>query len=226
MTHPRLAPISRCSDEEGNRASRHRRKTITDTQNDGTGTATAIPAGTTVGKINIAQQRAKVEAQFTALVNGINTLVSTPTIACGDQTLPKAQVVSRLQARINAAEATKNARLALHAAVAAEALTVADTTPLVADLKGYFQGLYGKTSPKLQSLGFTPAKVPQKSAAAKAKGAAQAQATHAAVGPTGKKQRKAAAMAIKANAAVQAPAATPAPVAAPVTTAPVTNGGK
>ncbi len=196
------------------------------TENDGTGTATAIPAGTTVGKINIAAQRAKVEAQFTALVNGINTFVSETTILLGDQSILKVQVVSRLQARINAAEATKAARLALHAAVAAEALTVADTTPLVADLKVFFQGRFGKTSPKMQSVGFTQAKVPQKSAASKAKGAAQAKATRAAIGPTGKKQRKAAAAALKASAAVEAPAATPAPVTAPVTTAPVNGSGK
>jgi len=202
---------------------------MTDNQNSGTDTTTTIPAGTSVGKINIATQRAKVEAQFTALVNGINSLVPDTTMVLGDQTIAKTVVVSRLQARINAAEATKAARIALHNAVAAEALTVADTTPLVVDLKAFFQGRFGKTSPKLQTVGFTQAKVPQISAATKASGAAKATATKKAVGPTGKKQRKAAAAAIKANAAAQASAPTPPapdPVAAPVSPAPVINGGK
>jgi hypothetical protein len=195
-----------------------------------------IPANVTVGKINISAQRAKVEAQFTALVNGIDTLVTDTTMVLGDQTIAKTVVVGRLQARINAAEATKAARIALHNAVAAEALTVTDTAPLVVDLKAYFQGRFGKTSPKLQTVGFTQAKVPQKSAAAKAAGQAKAKATKAAIGPTGKKQRKAAAAALSANAAVPAPATTPAApspatiptsaAAAPVTTAAVTNGGK
>jgi hypothetical protein len=171
-----------------------------------------------------------VEAQFTALVNGINTQVPETTMVLGDQTIAKTVVVSRLQARINAAETTKAARLALHNAVAAEALTVADTTPLVVNLKAFFQGRFGKGSPKMQTVGFTEAKVPQISAQAKAAGAAKATATKKAVGPTGKKQRKAAAAAIKATAAVQAPAPAPeAPdpvVTAPVSPAPVTNGGK
>jgi hypothetical protein len=219
-------PISSIIDSQSN-------GTDTDTDTDA---ATAIPANTTVGKINIATQRAKVEAQFTALVNGINTYVTDTTMVLGDQTIAKTAVVGRLQARINAAEATKAARIALHNAVAAEALTVTDTAPLVVDLKAYFQGRFGKTSPKLQTVGFTQAKVPQKSAASKAAGQAKAKATKAALGPTGKKQRKAAAKALTANAAAPAPATTPAtppavaaptaPATAPVTPAAVTNGGK
>jgi hypothetical protein len=229
-TTRQFGPFSRCESQEGKENAlpeRDKPMTIMTNQNGSTVTATAIPAGTTVGKINIATQRAKVEAQFTALVNGINALVPDTTMVLGDQSILKTAVVSRLQARINAAEATKAARMALHAAVAAEALTVADTTPLVGNLKAYFQGRFGKESPKMQSVGFTQAQAPQTTAATKAAGAAKAKATRAVVGPTGKKQRKAAAAAIKASAAVQAPATTPAvPVEAPATTAPVINGGK
>jgi hypothetical protein len=189
---------------------------------DGTDSASTMTTGTTVGKINVAEQRAKVEAQFTALVNGINTLLTDVTnFIFQNQQVPKTQVVSRLQARIDAAEKTKTARLALHAAVAAEALVVADVTPLRADMKTYLQSRYGKSSPTMQTFGFTQNKTPQKSAAAKAAGVAKAKATRAAIGTKGKKQRKAAAEAITAPAPVQAPATTPAPALATVT-----NGGK
>jgi hypothetical protein len=190
------------------------------TQDDSTDTESTLTTGTTVGQINIAAQRAKVEAQFTALVSGINTqLTDVTTFVFQDAQVPKTQVVSRLQARIDAAEKTKAARLAFHAAVAAEAQTVADTTPLVADLKAFLQSRYGKTSPKLQTFGITQAKTPQKSVAAKAAGVAKAKATRAALGTKGKKQRKAAVEALEASATVQAPATT-SPVPAPVTTPP------
>ena len=201
-------------DEEGKNAPpiEENPMTMTTIQNDGTSMASTMTTGTTVGKINVAEQRAKVEAQFSSLITGIDTLLTdVTTFLIGDQQILKPQVVSRLQARIDAAERTKAVRLALHAAVAAEALTVADTNPLRADLKTYCQGRYGKTSPKMQLFGFTQAKVPQKSAVAAAKGVAKAKATRAAIGTKGKKQRKAAAAAIVA----------PVPAGPPVT-----NGGK
>ena len=165
-----------------------------------------------------------MEAQFTALLNGINTqLTDVSSFVFLEQPVPKAQVVSRLQARIDAAEKTKTARLALGAAVVAEAQSVADTTPLVAGLKTFLQSRFGKKSPKLQTFGFTQAKTTQKSVAVKAVSVAKAKATRTAIGTKGKKQRKAAVQALAASATVQAPATTPAtaPVSTPAT-APVT----
>jgi hypothetical protein len=190
--------------------------TNTTIQNDGTSSPSTLTTNTTVTQINVAAQRAKVEAQFTALVNGINTqLTDVTTFTFREMQIPKTQVVSRLQARIDAAEKTKAARIAFHNAVVAEAQTVADTTPLVADLKTFLQSRYGKASSKLQTFGITQAKTPQKSVAAKGVGVAKAKATRVALGTKGKKQRKAAIEALQASATVQAPATT-SPAAAPV----------
>jgi len=198
--------------------------TSTTVQNDGTTSPSTMTTNTTVGKINVAAQRAKVEAQFTALVNGINTqLTDVSAFVFLEQSIPKAQVVSRLTARIDAAEKTKTARLALGAAVVAEAQSVAGTTPLVVGLKTFLQSRFGKKSPKLQTFGFTQAKTTQKSVAAKSVSVAKAKATRTAIGTKGKKQRKAAVAALATSAAVQAPVTPPATATVSTTAAaPVT----
>jgi hypothetical protein len=191
------------------------------TESSSTDSSSTMTTNTNVGKINVAAQRATVLAQYTALVTGINTqLTDVSVFTFQEQQIPKTQVVSRLQARIDAAQTTKVARLALGAAVAAEAQIVADTTPLVADLKTFLQSRLGKKSPKLQTFGLTQLKTTQKSVAAKSVGVAKALATRKAIGTKGKKQRKAAIEALAASATVQAPATSPAP--APVTTPPAT----
>ncbi len=167
-----------------------------------------MPTNTTVTKVNVAAQKAKVEAQFTALVNGINTLLgNVTTFDFASGSIAKADVVSKFSARVAAAEKTKAARIALHQAVLEETQIAQQVAPYRADMKSYLVYRYGKSSPTLQVFGFTPAKTPQRSAVAKAQGVVKAKATNKALGPTGKKQRKAAAKAI-ANAT---PAATPAP---------------
>jgi hypothetical protein len=177
-------------------------------QNDGTSSPSTFTTDTTIGKINVAELRAKVLAQFTAMVNGIDTeLTDITAFVFREQPIQKTQVVSRLEARIAAAENTKVARLALHAAVSAEALTVGDTAPLLVDLKAFLHSRYGKSNPKLQIFGITQAKTPQTSAVARARGVAKGRATRAAIGTKGKKQRKAAAQALATTAAaVIAPA--------------------
>ena len=180
-------------------------------QTSGTDATGATPTSFTVGKVNVSAQKAKVEAQFTALVNGVETLLTdVTTFLFRNQQVPKTQVVTVFSARIAAAEKTKAARIALHQAVMDEKAAAAAAKPLVSDVKGFVTNRYGKDSPTLQQFGFTPAKAPQKSAASKASGVAKAKATKQALGPTGKKQRRTAAKALNAQAAGNAPAATPA----------------
>jgi hypothetical protein len=195
--------------------------TQTSITHDGTDSPSTMTAGTTVGKINVAAQRAKVEAQFTALVNGIDTeLAGVTTFDFATGSIAKTDLVSKFSSRITAAEKTKAARLALHAAVQEEAQIAKQVAPYRRDMKAFLVSKYGKDSPKMQVFGFTQAKTPQKSAKAKAQGVAKARATREAVGPIGKKQRKAAAAAIASAAPAPAPAATPAPAPAP---APIVN---
>jgi hypothetical protein len=152
-----------------------------------------------------------VEAQFTALVNGITTvLIDVTQFVFASGTIAKADLVNRFSSRIAAAENTKAARLALHNAVAAEAKVAAEVAPYRIDMRNYLIMRYGKSSPMLQTFGFTQAKAPQKSAAAKAAGVAKARATRAAIGTKGKKQRKLAAKALN-----EPPAQPPAPAPSP-----------
>jgi hypothetical protein len=164
--------------------------------------------------MNVSQLKAKVEAQFTALVNGINTvLIDVTQFLFASGTIAKADLVSKFSSRIAAAENTKAARLALHNAVAAEAKIAAEVAPYRTDMRNYLVMRYGKGSPMLQTFGFTQAKVPQTGAVARAQGVTKALATRKALGTKGKKQRKLAAKALKQTPAQPAaPAASPVPV--------------
>ena len=73
-------------------------------------TTPATTAGT-----DIAAQKATVEAVFTALIKGItNDLPTVDPFNLGGKAIPRATVLSSLQARIDAAEKTKAARTAFH----------------------------------------------------------------------------------------------------------------
>ena len=70
--------------------------TTTTVQNDGTTSPSTMTTNTTVGKINVAAQRAKVEAQFTALLNGIHT--SSPTCRRSSSSRARSQGAGRFSA--------------------------------------------------------------------------------------------------------------------------------
>jgi len=188
-----------------------------------------MTTATTVGSINVAAQGAKVIAAYQALIDGItNELPDLRSLIINKESVTKKQLLSMFQTRLAAAQNTKVARLAYHAAVAAEAQVAKQVAPERAGVKLYLVMRYGKTSPELQTFGFTPAKVPQRTAASKAKGAAKAKATRKAVGTMGKKQKKAALANLAASGpsasaaqpAVSSPASSVAPSAAgaPVST--------
>lgn len=74
------------------------------TENGGTDPSGEIPTNTTVSKMNVSQLKAKVEAQFTALVNGINTLLTNVTeFDFTSGMIAKADLVSKFSSRIAAA---------------------------------------------------------------------------------------------------------------------------
>jgi hypothetical protein len=175
-----------------------------------------INSNTTLSKINIAAQKADAEAQWKTLAQGIaSDLGDVASFVINGATFTKDAVVAKVQSRIDAAEKTKAARTVLHACVAAERVLQTDVAPLRAGLKTFLQSRYGKTSAELQKFGFTPAKVPQRSAIAKADGVAKARATRKARGTKGSKQKAP----IKGTVATNTAPATTSPVASPASAA-------
>jgi hypothetical protein len=149
----------------------------------------------TVSTLNVTTQKISGEAQFEALKDGINTkLADVTTFILGKQTFARADLMTRIQARIDAFEATRTARKQWQAAVASEKALQAQVAPLRASLKKYLQARFGAEDPEMQSFGFSQAKTPQRTVAAKSAAVENAQATRAARGTKGKKQR----LAIKA----------------------------
>jgi hypothetical protein len=198
--------------------------------------ATTTTTNVTVSQVNIASQRATVEAQFKALVNGIKTeLANVDSFVISGVTFTKQELVDKFQGRLDAAERTKTARTALHALVAQERQVQADVAKIRTGFKICLQGRLGKNSPELQKFGFTQAKTPQRPVANKAAGIEKSKATRQARHTTGKKAKlkitgtppatETAATAQAQPAATTAPpAASPAPATAPRPTTSVTNG--
>jgi hypothetical protein len=181
---------------------------------------TTTSTHTNASTINIAEQKAAIEAAYKAVIAGINTELGTvQQFVILGTTFTKAELLARFQSRLDAAEKTKADRTILHASVAAEQQLNTDVAPLRKGFKQYLQSRYGQGSPELQKFGFTPAKTPQRSVAAKAAGIAKNQATRKARNTMGKKAK----LKVKGTPAtnttaptmVAAPAAPPAPPAPP-----------
>jgi hypothetical protein len=168
---------------------------------------------------SLSTQKADVIAEFQALIDGINTLLTgiDPFILLG-KSISRADLLAKLQARIDAAVKTNDDRKVVSADVAAEKAAAAVADPLRKGLKAFAISQYGETSPKLQQLGFVPYRTPKRKPATVAAAAAKGTATREVVGPTGKQKRAAK----KAAAADATPAAAPAQASVAQTPATVT----
>jgi hypothetical protein len=173
-----------------------------------TTTTLTTPTNVSVTKVNIAAQKATVEAQYKALIAGINAeLTADQQFIINGETLSKAALLARFQARLDAAQKTKADRTTLTTTVDAERRLQLEVTPLRTGFKVYLLSRYGKSSPELQKFGFTQTKRPQRPVASKAAGVAKSKATRAARGTAGKKAK----LAIKGTVAQPGTAAPPAP---------------
>jgi hypothetical protein len=168
----------------------------------------ATPTSTTPTTVNVTTQKLDTTAEYQALVDGINAdLAGIDPFVLGDTNVPRATLVATFTNVVTTANATKAARLQLATLVAAEQAALATAQPYRKSMKQYLLARLGENNPKLQTYGYTPNRVPKKSAAAKASGVVKAQATRTARGTKGKQQ--------KAEITASAPAAAPAPAPAP-----------
>ncbi|MDP8999465.1 MAG: hypothetical protein M3O46_05075, partial [Myxococcota bacterium] len=138
-------------------------------------------------------ERAKADlgALYRALIHGINTqLAGVDSFVLGKQTFSRADLLARLQSRIDAAEAVKANRATLQKSVADERTADSSMKPLRAQMKSYLQARFGKVSPELQDFGFTPTRKAKPSAVVKAAAVSRAKATRVARGTKGTQQKK------------------------------------
>jgi hypothetical protein len=146
------------------------------------------------------------------------------------KTVSRADLLAKLQARIDAAVKTKNDRKLVAADVAAEKAAAAIANPLRKGVKAFAISQFGDTSPTLQQLGFVQHRTPKRKPANVAAGAARGKASRTSRGTKGKQQRAAASQVAAAAASLPAPAqpAQLPPAEAPATAgprAPMTGGG-
>jgi hypothetical protein len=135
-----------------------------------------------------------------------------------------AQLVAIFQAYVNAAQATKARYQEWRGEVQAEHAAAHTMVPHRSAVKTVLEGRFGKTSTKLMTYGFEPAKTPVRTTASKTVAVAKAEATREARGTKGKKQKKS----IKGNVTgviiTPVTSGAPAPVTAPEASSAPANG--
>jgi hypothetical protein len=142
--------------------------------------------------VNVTTQKADAVLEMQAFINGINTLLpGVDPFRLSRQTLTRAQLLAQAQARLDAATATKNARLTLHTSVEAERIAAQSFQPIRVAFRAYLVAIYGANAPELQQYGYVQNRKPKRTAQGKATAAAKAKATRAARGTKGKKQKAA-----------------------------------
>src|SRR5258708_21732724 len=105
--------------------------------------------------VNVTTQKADTVLELQALVVGIDKLLAgVDPFKLSRETITRADLLTRVQSRLNAALASKAARQAMHNAVAAERTAQAQFKPLRAALRSYLVGAYGANAPELQQFGF------------------------------------------------------------------------
>jgi hypothetical protein len=160
--------------------------------------------------ISISHQKVDIEADYKSLIVGIHAEAAPDDpLVIGGKSIRRADLVARLQARIDAAEGVKSARGLLQTAIAYERTVDAEVRPLRAATKMYLQGRYGKSSPELQKFGFTQTRKGKATAQTKASAQTKAKATRVARGTKGTQQKKAIKGAPPATTTTAAPIATP-----------------
>jgi hypothetical protein len=132
--------------------------------------------------------RAAQIAFFTKVIAGVKLNV-TKAILLGGQTYSPAQIVAAFTAFLQAITDLEAAKTAYQQALVAEEAAAAVADPLVALLKAYAQGTYGKSSPTLTDFGFALAKPGVKTAKVKAAAAEKSKATRVARNTLGSKQK-------------------------------------
>ena len=142
---------------------------------------------------SITTQKVDVIAEYQALLEGLDSLLpGIDPFFIGGQTVSRAELKAKLQARIDAAQKVNAQRKTLAALVADERATAAAADPLRSLLKAFCGARFGATSPILQQLGFVQRRRRRTRPANQAAGAEKAKKTRQAVGPTGRQQRAAA----------------------------------
>ena len=140
--------------------------------------------------INVTTQKADNVLELQALLNGITTLLpKVDSFLLSRQTVSRADLLAQVQKRLDAALATKNARIALHNAVEAERNAQTVFKPLRSALRAYLVSVFSANAPELQQFGFVQSRRPKKTVAPKAAAVTKAKATRQARGTKGKKQK-------------------------------------
>jgi hypothetical protein len=187
------------------------------------------PPATTPAITNLTRTKVNVEAQYQTLVAGIVANLSSETsLPIDGGTYTIADLVSRFQDWIAAAEKAKASKNIWHSDVQSEREILAAVSPLLKGVQRYVEARYGEDSSKLAEFGFLPRKPRKVSADTKAASAAKAKATRAARKAATQNAGKATTSpnpATAPTAATSAPAVAPAAAASPAVGARPTTGG-
>jgi hypothetical protein len=134
--------------------------------------------------------RATVQGKDQQIVAGIQQeLQAIPTMYLGSRTFTPATLAAYIQRRIDLASDVLTTRAAWQNAVATYEATNAETNVVIADLRNFLIGAFGRDSVKLAAFGLVAPKRPVLTPEQRAAAALKARATRKARKTMGKKQK-------------------------------------
>jgi hypothetical protein len=159
------------------------------------------------------------------IASGVQKHFPNATLTLAGQTLTTSQLADRIQQDIAASDATDKARAAWLTQVQAERSTHASLAPVLRSLRSLVIAQFGDSPDAgdvLADFGYSPRKVPERTAAAKAQSADKGRATRAARHTMGSQQKKKVKGTVTATPppGVDGPAPAPAPSPVPTISAP------
>ena len=137
----------------------------------------------TTSKVTLGDRLRALEAGIKANFTDVQNVI------VGGTTYTVPQLEAQIEAYLAAQTLTVTTGNAYHAAVAAEKTSNAAATVFRSGVEAYAVSRYGKTSPILSQLGFTPAKAKKTTAAVKAVAVLKVKATRKARNTMGKKEK-------------------------------------
>jgi hypothetical protein len=125
------------------------------------------------------------------VIDGVRKNLAGQTFQIGKRAYASQDVIDAFQARVDAGQAIIDARNALAAALKADAAERARSAAFARGFRTILQGMFNETPDLMADFSMKPRKVTKKSLEVLARAVARAQATRAARGTKGKRQREA-----------------------------------
>ena len=149
-----------------------------------------VPSLTGVAGSDTPRTKVAIQSSYLGLIAGlIASYQPDDTFLLAEGTFTRDELIAEFQKLVASAEATKASYQAWRADVQSEQAVIASVSPLRTSVKGVLAARWGKSSAKMTTFGFVPAKVGTRTTETMAAAVAKAKATRKARGTKGSVQK-------------------------------------